>query len=79
MIIRAYKDDDLPETLAGSCSVALGYADCEQPAAKPRREGYTVRVSYESLASTENIRLHERIVPIIGNSLLSCKIVNIRS
>ena len=22
----------------------LGYADCEQPAAKPRREGYTVRV-----------------------------------
>jgi len=44
VIIRAYKDDDLPEILAGSCSVALGYADCEQPAAKPRREGYTVRV-----------------------------------
>ena len=34
----------LPENLTGSCSVALGYADCEQPAAKPRKEGYIVRV-----------------------------------
>ena len=38
------KEWGLPETLTGSCSVALGYADCEQPAAKPRREGYVVRV-----------------------------------
>lgn len=38
------KEWGLPETLTGSCSVALGYADCEQPVAKPRREGYTVRV-----------------------------------
>ena len=34
----------LPEDLTGSCSVALGYADCEQPVAKPRKEGYIVRV-----------------------------------
>jgi len=38
------KEWGLPETLTGSCSVALGYADCEQPAAKPRRDGYVVRV-----------------------------------
>ncbi len=38
------KEWDLPETLKGSCSVALGYADCEQPAAKPRKEGYVVVV-----------------------------------
>jgi nitroreductase len=34
----------LPENLTGSCSVALGYADCEHPAPKPRKEGYIVRV-----------------------------------
>lgn len=38
------KEWGLPETLTGSCSVALGYADCEQPTPKPRREGYTVIV-----------------------------------
>jgi len=38
------KEWGLPKTLMGSCSVALGYADCEQPAAKPRREGYVLRV-----------------------------------
>ena len=38
------KEWGLPETLTGSCSVALGYADCEHPAAKPRKEGYIVRV-----------------------------------
>ena len=34
----------LPENLTGVASMALGYADCEQPAAKPRKEGYVVRV-----------------------------------
>ena len=38
------KEWGLPETLTGSCSVALGYADCEQPTAKARREGYVVIV-----------------------------------
>ena len=34
----------LPETLTGVASVALGYADCPQPAAKPRKAGYIVKV-----------------------------------
>ena len=38
------KEWGLPENLTGSCSVALGYADCEQPSPKPRKEGYIVRV-----------------------------------
>ena len=32
----------LPENLRGVCSIALGYADCEHPQPRPRREGYTV-------------------------------------
>ena len=38
------KEWGLPEDLKGSCSVALGYADCEQPVPKPRKEDYIVRV-----------------------------------
>ena len=34
----------LPETLVGVASIALGYADCEQPVAKPRKEDYIVKV-----------------------------------
>ncbi len=34
----------LPDTLVGVASLALGYADCEQPTPKPRREGYIVKV-----------------------------------
>jgi nitroreductase len=34
----------LPETLVGVASIALGYAACEQPAAKPRKADYIVRV-----------------------------------
>ena len=34
----------LPDTLVGVASLALGYADCEQPVPKPRREGYIVKV-----------------------------------
>jgi len=34
----------LPEDLHGVVSVALGYADCEYPAAPPRREGITLIV-----------------------------------
>lgn len=30
----------LDENLQGVCSLALGYADCETPAAPPRKEGY---------------------------------------
>jgi len=30
----------LDDSLAGYCSMALGYADCEAPAAPPRKEGY---------------------------------------
>jgi len=30
----------LDESLAGFCSIALGYADCENPAPAPRKEGY---------------------------------------
>lgn len=36
------KEWGLPENLRGVCSIALGYADCEHPEARPRREGYTV-------------------------------------
>lgn len=38
------KEWGLPETLTGVASMALGYADCEHPVAKPRKEGYCVRV-----------------------------------
>ena len=34
----------LPETVVGVASIALGYADCEQPAAKPRKDDYIVKV-----------------------------------
>ena len=34
----------LPETLTGVASIALGYAACEQPTAKPRKADYIVRV-----------------------------------
>ena len=34
----------LPETLTGVASIALGYAACEQPVAKPRKADYIVRV-----------------------------------
>ena len=34
----------LPETLTGVASVALGYADYPQPAAKPRKADYIVKV-----------------------------------
>ena len=33
----------LPETLTGVASIALGYAACEHPAAKPRKAHYTLR------------------------------------
>lgn len=32
------------EHLRGVCSIALGYADCEQPEPKPRKADYVVRV-----------------------------------
>ena len=35
---------DLPETLVGVASIALGYADCEHPQPKPRKADYVVRV-----------------------------------
>ena len=38
------KQWNLPENLTGVASIALGYADCEAPAAKPRKEDYCVRV-----------------------------------
>ena len=34
----------LPETLEGVASIALGYADCPLPEAKPRKADYCVRV-----------------------------------
>ncbi|MCD7767561.1 MAG: nitroreductase family protein [Oscillospiraceae bacterium] len=34
----------LPDNLTAFCSIALGYADCPQPEAPARREGYIVRV-----------------------------------
>ena len=34
----------LPETLVGVASMALGYAACEQPTAKPRKADYITRV-----------------------------------
>ena len=34
----------LPENLKGVASIALGYADCEQPQPKPRKADYCVRV-----------------------------------
>ena len=38
------KEWGLPEDLAGVASLALGYADCEHPVPKPRKEDYVVRV-----------------------------------
>ena len=38
------KEWGLPEDLTGVASMALGYADCEHPEPKPRKEGYVVRV-----------------------------------
>ncbi len=38
------KEWGLPEDLTGVASMALGYADCEQPVPKPRKEDYIVRV-----------------------------------
>ena len=32
----------LPETMRGVCSIALGYADCQQPEAAPRKADYIV-------------------------------------
>ncbi len=34
----------LPENLMGVASIALGYPDCPQPKAVPRKDGYIVRV-----------------------------------
>lgn len=36
-MLRAWGLDD---NLTGFCSIALGYADCENPVAPPRKEGY---------------------------------------
>lgn len=38
------KEWGLPENLTGVSSLALGYADCPQPKAAPRREGYVLIV-----------------------------------
>ena len=38
------KQRGLPDTLTGVASIALGYADCEQPVAKSRRDGYIIKV-----------------------------------
>ena len=38
------KEWGLPDNLVGVASMALGYADCEQPVPKPRKSGYVVRV-----------------------------------
>ena len=38
------KEWGLPEDLVGVASMALGYADCEHPVPKPRKEDYIVRV-----------------------------------
>ena len=34
----------LPETLKGVASIALGYADCENPVPAPRKEGYVINI-----------------------------------
>lgn len=34
----------LPENLRGVASIALGYADCDQPAPRPRKDGYVVKI-----------------------------------
>ena len=34
----------LPDTLIGVASIALGYADCEHPTPKPRKQDYVVYV-----------------------------------
>lgn len=34
----------LPDNLRGVCSIALGYADCEHPVPRPRRDGYVVKL-----------------------------------
>ena len=38
------KEWGLSENLVGVASMALGYADCEHPVPKPRKEDYIVRV-----------------------------------
>lgn len=38
------KEWGLPEDLTGVASLALGYADCEQPVPRPRRDGYVIKV-----------------------------------
>ena len=38
------KEWGLPEDLVGVASIALGYADCEQPVPKPRKDDYFVIV-----------------------------------
>lgn len=38
------KEWGLPEDVTGVASIALGYADCENPEAKPRREGYILKI-----------------------------------
>ena len=38
------KEWGLPEDLVGVASMTLGYADCDHPAAKARKEDYVVRV-----------------------------------
>ena len=38
------KEWGLSENMTGVASLALGYADCEQPKPKPRREGYAIIV-----------------------------------
>ena len=42
---KAYlKKWGMPDGLMGVCSFAIGYADCELPEPKPRKEGYITKV-----------------------------------
>ena len=34
----------IQQQATGVASIALGYAACEQPVAKPRRDGYIIKV-----------------------------------
>ena len=38
------KEWGLDENLRGVCSIALGYADCEQPVPIPRKENYIIKL-----------------------------------
>ena len=38
------KEWGIEENLRGVCSIALGYADCEQPTPIPRKENYIIKV-----------------------------------